>query len=186
LKWVAASSGALSIITPTSIANSGGTASASGGEVTFSGVNSVSLNGVFSATYDNYLVWIEADAASGNRTGRLRLRASGSDNTTSNYRSGYMYSGFSGSSTANDNRNNVDYWVGYYIIGTESTSQTIFISSPNLSKFTRFGSTFGMNDANAHFSGTFAATTAFDGVTFFPETVDTFTGKIRVYGYANS
>ena len=97
-----------------------------------------------------------------------------------------MYSGFSGSSTANDNRNNVDYWVGYYIIGTESTSQTIFISSPNLSKFTRFGSTFGMNDANAHFSGTFAATTAFDGVTFFPETVDTFTGKIRVYGYANS
>ena len=186
LKWVAASSGALSIITPTSIANSGGTASASGGQVTFSGVNSVSLNGVFSATYDNYLVWIEADFAGGSRTGRLRLRASGSDNTTSNYRSGYMYSGFSGSSTSNDNRNGVDYWVGYYSTSTESTSQTLFISSPNLSKFTRFGSTFGINDANAHFSGVFVATTAFDGITFFPETVDTFTGKIRVYGYANS
>jgi hypothetical protein len=185
-EWATASTGALSIIAPTSIANSGGTASASGGEVTFSGCNSVSLNGVFSATYDNYLVWIEANAAAGSRTGRMRLRASGTDNTTSNYRSGYMYSGFSGSTTGNDNRNNVDYWIPYYFADTASSSQSIFVSSPNLAKYTRFGTTFGINDANAHFSGVFVATTTFDGATFFPETTDTFTGKIRVYGYANS
>jgi hypothetical protein len=116
----------------------------------------------------------------------MRLRSSGTDNTTSNYRSGYIYSGFGGTSVASDNRNNVDYWVGYYFIGTESGSAAIHIASPNLTKFTRFSAPWGINDANATFSGTFAATTSFDGMTFYPEATDTFTGKIRVYGYVNS
>ncbi len=46
--------GGLSMVNPTSIANSGGTASASGGQVTFTGVTSISLNGVLTITDDNY------------------------------------------------------------------------------------------------------------------------------------
>jgi len=51
--------GGLRLITPTSIANSGGSSSASGGAVTFTGVTSVSLNGCFTSTYANYFVTLK-------------------------------------------------------------------------------------------------------------------------------
>ena len=45
----------LTLITPSSVAGSGVSVSASG-KVTFTAATSVSVNGVFSATHDNYLV----------------------------------------------------------------------------------------------------------------------------------
>jgi hypothetical protein len=59
------------------------------GTVSFSAATSVSLNDVFSSTYDHYRVVL--DAVGLDVDFRFRLRASGSDNTTSNYWFGGYY-----------------------------------------------------------------------------------------------
>jgi hypothetical protein len=68
LKWAAPSSGALTLITTT----------------TFSASSSVSFNSVFSATYDRYLVVGSMTSSAAGVNHNLRLRASGTDNTTAN------------------------------------------------------------------------------------------------------
>ena len=70
----------LAIVTPTSIASSGGSSSASGGEVTFTGVTSISLNGVFTSTYLNYKVVANFDCSASNDYG-WRARNAGTDVT---------------------------------------------------------------------------------------------------------
>jgi hypothetical protein len=52
----------------------------------------VSFNNVFSSTYQNYKILINIIASSETSLG-LRYRASGVDNTSSNYRSGYYFVG---------------------------------------------------------------------------------------------
>jgi len=72
----------LTQVTPTSIANSGGSSSLSGGAVTFTGVTSISLNGVFTSTYENYFVIATVTASAGTAT-KVRLGNAGTDTTTS-------------------------------------------------------------------------------------------------------
>lgn len=68
---------------PTSVAVGSGSATTSAnGQVTFTGASSISLNGVFSATYDNYRVILSPDAASTTFNITARLRISGTDVTT--------------------------------------------------------------------------------------------------------
>jgi hypothetical protein len=50
-----------------------------GSTVTFSGVSSVSVNSVFSATYNSYIIDVFNNVSG---TGIIRLRASGTDNTS--------------------------------------------------------------------------------------------------------
>ena len=81
----------LKLIVPSSIANSGGSASiGTNGKVTFSGVTSLSLNGVFSSTYDDYIVVLRTTSSQG-ASGYFRLRSSGTDATGSNYVYQYLY-----------------------------------------------------------------------------------------------
>jgi hypothetical protein len=53
------------------------------GTISFSGVTSVSLNGVFNSTYTHYFVVIDYSANGGGST--LRLRASNTDNSNANF-----------------------------------------------------------------------------------------------------
>jgi hypothetical protein len=78
----------LAKIVPSSVAVGSGTGSASAlGTVTFSGASSVSLNGVFSATYDNYRILYNVTTTNATDTLSLRMRASGTDNSgATNYR----------------------------------------------------------------------------------------------------
>ena len=78
----------LTLIAPSSTANSGGSVSTSGGEVTYTSVSSVSLNGVFSSTYTNYLIMVDSLITSTTADILLRWRASGTD-TTTNYANSY-------------------------------------------------------------------------------------------------
>ena len=75
----------LTLLTPTSIANTGGTASiGTNGTVSFSSASAISLNDVFSATYDFYVIklGITANTASTDSVINFRLRVSGSDAST--------------------------------------------------------------------------------------------------------
>ncbi len=88
----AALSGGLVPIVPTSVAVGSGTGTANAnGQVTFTTASSVSLNGVFSATYKNYLVIFNEDTASTTSAIQFRMRLAGTDNSTaSSYRTQYI------------------------------------------------------------------------------------------------
>ena len=75
----------LVVMTPTSIAYSGTSASINAnGSVTFSACATLSLNGVFTGDYDNYMVSIR-HLGSANDALNARLRSSGSDASATNY-----------------------------------------------------------------------------------------------------
>ena len=64
----------LTLLTPASIANTGGTASiGANGTVSFTSASAISLNDVFSATYTNYQIVIECDGSTSAQI-RMRLR----------------------------------------------------------------------------------------------------------------
>ena len=81
--------GGMDLITPTSVAGSGVTLS--GGEVTFSAATTISVNGVFTATYDNYrMVW-ESSLAASEDSLQIRMRLAGTDNSSANYTFQYLF-----------------------------------------------------------------------------------------------
>ena len=177
----------LDLITPTSIAYSGGSASVSGGQITFSGISSISLNGCFSSTYENYRIIIRASHPSGEYL-NARLRSSGTDNTASSYQynsqqafntSWTALRAGAASATIGD--------FGYF----HSTSAGLFcdISGPALTAPTSWiytGSYFtGTTHSSLYGATIHSASTSFDGITFYPLS-STITGTIRVYGYKNS
>jgi hypothetical protein len=145
-------------------------------EESFSAVSSVSLNNVFSATYQNYLViatWVNSTSAEN----YLRLRKAGTD-STSNYdiRAGYLQSAYS----ANTQVANIRLGDN----GTQKAHVTV-----NLSDVAKAAATsiFALgNDAAASSvfvaGGVHTAATAYDGCSLLPST-GTITGTVRVYGY---
>jgi hypothetical protein len=179
----------LSIVSPSTVQTSGGSASASGGEVTFTGVTSVSLNGVFSSTYDNYLIKLVLTnaTAAGQVTGRMR--AAGSDNTGASSYIRQAFTGYASSSAI------ATQTAAQWTIIPTSTSAfglcTIEMGSPFLAANTmattrNIGFEGGpevyqsMADGLRHIPAN-----SYDGLTF-THNAGAITGKIRVYGYKNS
>ena len=79
--------GAIVPIIPTSVAVGSGTGSynATTGNVTFAGATSISVNGVFSATYNKYIIIYVGGTTAGGNNASLRFRTSGTDNSVANY-----------------------------------------------------------------------------------------------------
>lgn len=148
---------------------------------TFSAASTVSVNNCFTSTYENYLIVTTQDSAGINV--QLRLRASGTDNSTSNYlRTGAAFntSGYSefGGGTGQS------FW---YLGNTDggSVSQTT-IYRPQLATKTGMTNLLGNGLPNSFYTtGQFTQTTQFDGFTMFYSSASN-TGTLRVYGYSNS
>lgn len=175
----------LAIITPTSIANSGGTASASGGAVTFTTVNSVSLNGVFSSTYDNYRVLVRL-IGSTSALPSLRLRVSGSDATGANYE--YQYLQASATTVSSARTTGATSLEIATISSNDYGFVTFDMASPGLAATTQISmisTQFSTVIINGSYAGRHTLSTAYDGLTLLANT-GTCTGIIRVYGYKNS
>jgi hypothetical protein len=170
----------LSIVSPTSIANSGGSASASGGEVTCSGVTSLSLNGIFTSTYSNYsIVFTHTETAGA--AFNMRMRASGSDNSTSNYAWGGGYQAYGSAATAEGATGTNTWQFSGQANGTNSVTINVYL--PQAAFPTTFNSS-GSDTGNVRrYGGYFSASTQFDGISFYG---GTFSGTVRVYGYKNS
>lgn len=172
-------------VAPTSIANSGGSASLSNYTVSFSGVSSVSLNGVFSGDYDNYRVLVTlTGAGADNNTVNFRLRSAGSDSSANYTVTGYQ--SFSGGLS-----NQSDISVNQFgPINTSTTTNAIVTMSadvfgPNASRYTAIHSLGLTHNATAVFvksnTVSHAVASAYDGFTAYCAV--TFTGTISVYGY---
>lgn len=181
--------GGLVMVTPTTIANSGGTATLTSGAVAFSGVTSVSLNGCFTSAFANYKVVLTmATSASG--AVNLRLRKVGVDNSTAN--NDIQFTSFNNTT----------------LVGTRSTTQTSYfvmtnagiaqqqlqtnieIAGPQASQATRMQNianyiTTSNSTVSAVSTGYHNVVDQFDGFTIYADPTALSTGTIRCYGYRN-
>jgi hypothetical protein len=156
-------------------------------ETTFSAASSVTFDSVFTSTYADYEIIFRYTSSTDSNL-QMRLRASGSSNSTTNYN----YNEFRASATANSsNTTGQAQFLTQYggvtnlsgfrmtVINPQVAAQTIVLP---LGRANNGGSTGFFTTA---MSGSFTATTQFDGAEFFP-TSGNITGSYMVYGYAKS
>lgn len=176
----------LVLVSPTSIANSGGSASLSGAAVSFSSANSVSLNGVFSNTYENYFIMLFI-TSNVNDAMWMRMRVSGADNTGANYYSQNLEASATSISAARLGGQTA--WRPTNVkTDSQGSNAMITMFRPYAAASTNF---FNNNyDPSSGcvisiWNGTHAVATSYDGFTLYPNS-GAFSGNIRVYGYKNS
>jgi len=145
----------------------------------FSGVASQPINDVFSATYDNYRILINATTLTGTLT--MRFRVAGADNSTSNYKmdlygttlwTNSAYGGYQESGSTNFN----------VLAETSPSSISLDILNPFATQKTFLHGQTSQNDRGRSYQGIFDATTSFTGFSLIPST--NITGNVSVYGYA--
>jgi hypothetical protein len=180
--WVGV--GGLAPVIPTSIAATGGSSSLSGATATFTGTSTISLNGIFTATYNAYRIIIEAlPSASVNFRGRLR--AAGTDNSSNNYAYGAPQISYSAGTMTANAFGATDPVIIFGQFTTANTS-ALFLDIAGAfssSKATNWSSRMSSAAYTDVCGGQMTVTTSYDGITFFP-TSGTFTGTVTAYGYS--
>jgi hypothetical protein len=155
--------------------------------VAFSAVASQSVNDVFSATYKNYKIAINFDKSVNTGGPTIRLRTSGTDNTTSNYFSLNNFTQVNGGVAGTNKSSAGSSFLLYdgadanlivHILKPQLSSQT-YVSSPRSGYQYQAAGYF-----TADFAGLFNASTSFDGFTIIVPS-GTMTGSVSVYGYSN-
>jgi len=186
----------LAKIVPSSVAVGSGTGSSDTlGNVTFSGASSVSLNDVFSSTYDRYKILVDGNTSLTSAVSILmRLRVSGSDNTSSNYRwttiyvrdnSGTPTVGGEGSNGTNTFAvaGSLSSTAGFTAINTIELANP-FVSTKNTA-LTNINYVYDQTTPLGYvYTGgaIMTVTTSYTGFTFYTSSGN-MTGTIRVYGY---
>lgn len=173
---------AFKLITPTSIVVAGGTASVGQfGKVSFSAATSLSLNGVFSSTYDNYMI-VCRHLASTNTALFARYRTAGTDASGANYTDQSVDAdGVAISAVRSTSQTGARYGV---MSSSQRSGDTIFVFGPNLAQPTASRNVDAGAQSNAYIgdrAATHSLSTAYDGITLYPGS-GSFSGEIAVYG----
>jgi len=175
----------MGLIEPESISFSGTSAAITGlGSVEFTAVTSLSLNGVFTSDFDNYmLVMRYSQVSGGGFDGPLffRLRSSGSDATGSNYT--YQLLEASDSSVyGSRSSSQTNGAMGRYEDGVYG-GQCLSAYGPNLAQPTAFRNVSGWGDLRiSEYATTHSLSTAYDGLTVYLSASGTISGRVAVYG----
>ena len=153
-----------------------------------SAVTSVSFSaGAFNSTYDNYRIVATLDGINSSPQNiSIRLRAAGTDNTSSQYQ--YMRHGIVGGANFVQGPGTTTSFVDICSGNPLSTSNfQIDVISPFLTSKTRIqGLTLQTQSTdlfNIHYAGQMTVTTSYDSLTIFSNS--NISGKIRLYGYRN-
>jgi hypothetical protein len=169
---------------PTSIAYSGTSAgiNADGG-VDFSAVTSLSLNGVFTSAYDNYLISIGGAGSGGSVAIQYRLRASGSDASGTDY----TYQSLSAASTTVSGARTSSTDFGRFGLLSSNLYGLIVahLYGPYLAQPTASRGVTGDGQDNARifdYAATHSLSTSYDGVTLSVN-ANAVTGNVHVFGY---
>ena len=188
LGWSAAGAGeelgGMVLLTPTSISYSGTSASiGANGSVEFSAITSLSLNGVFSADYDNYMVSLRSVSSTSFSSFAARLRASGTDNSTA---SSYTFQILAADGTSvTGSRGSNDFFNGFHVSSSTARSgDTYYFWGPHLSQPTavRQVSSVGYLSALIYdHAWTHNQSTAYDGFTIYSSSPN-MSGLVSVYG----
>ena len=177
---MAAGDGLVSM-TPTSIAHAGTSAVInSDGGVDFSAVTSLSLNGVFTSEYDNYVI-VARHSSSTDGILNMFLRASGSDATTAaDYNRQRV--------TANNTSITALRTTGALVLGNTGASlpngTMTYVYGPALAQPTAARSVTVTSENGAYFidyASTHTQSIAYDG--FSVNRAAGITGNIHVFGY---
>lgn len=183
----------LSLITPTSVATSGGSSTISAtGAVSFTSASAISLNGCFSSTYDNYKVLITKLTAASAANISFRFRAGGTDNSGGDYKNHfqgvYGSSGttFSGGSNGTSSISNMLYLLNTSDGGAAYINLEVTNPFPATTTSGTWDTYAYQADTTVRVSkrGGFANTTqtSFDGFSLILNDSN-ITGSIQVYGY---
>lgn len=180
--------GGLDLITPTSIAYSGGAASVLGGQIGFAGVSSISVNGCWTSSYANYIIAINYQSGIVNDYLGFRLRVSGSDNSTNNYFYGIAEQNFDASTLAARTNEASATRARIAFTGTvgNRAGTVLQMMEPQIAAHTIWNTQVTSGTKGMFGGGDFLSTTQFDGFTVYSEGASTITGSIRIYGYKNS
>ena len=170
------------LITDYTIDHAGTSATLTNGQVTFTAVTSLSLNGCFTADFDNYVVSVRGTSST-NTNLYYRLRASGSDASGSNYTVQELVAESTAVSaaryTSQTQANNFLFGPslqngdGLYFYGP-------FLAQPTASRVVSVGESGGARIIE--YAVTHSLSTSYDGFTFLTNSAATVTGALQVYG----
>ena len=172
----------LKLIVPTSVAGSGVSVSASG-KVTFTAATSVSVNGCFTSTYDNYLVVTRHSSDTVFTYLRGRLRLAGTDAST-NYTVQYLWAD---STSVTGGRSTPGYGPFGVTSDEQRSGDHVYIYGPALAQPTAWRDVNACGETSAMIydvACTHSTATAYDGFTIYPASGN-ITGALTVYGLAN-
>jgi hypothetical protein len=158
----------------------------------FSGVSSFSLPALtFTSTYDNYLVKVNFTAASANLGLSLRMRATGSDFTSSAYDKAGAINATNSATVSGQGASSQTSWAIADVHATYPTYSQIEVTFRNPNTTNAFKTGFSNatfvspsdNFGRALFLGlAVSSATQFDSASFIASTGN-FTGNYSVYGY---
>ena len=159
----------------------------------FSGVASQSINDVFSATYTNYKIVVEAEnSGTGFVNFNMRMRVSGTDNSSSNYRWQQAYQADTSAAPTyafeSSNGLTTNFLVGAFASTAGRSLTTIEMSNPFATEYTALtfqGTAYDQSGPRGHNyigAGNLIVTTSYTGFTIIPSS-NNITGSVSVYGY---
>ena len=175
---------ALIPVVPTSVAVGSGSASvASNGTITFTGCSSVNVNGCFTTSFTTYNIIFNAKSTGTTISTTVRLRASGTDNSSANYGWSGHRAAFSTGSLVAFGFSATD--TGWFIGDSDTDGKTgykITMSNPMTADKTNATSQGTSQTYKFLSSMNMTVTTAYDGISFIPNS-NTITGTILIAGY---
>ena len=151
----------------------------------FSAVSSVSIDSVFSATYDNYKVYLNITSFTASPSITIRMRASGTNNSSSNYR--YAGVRVNAATGTVDGINSGASDTSWGLLGSGTGGTSIFASLEFLQPFATARTSYSTNafpqgGYNYQGNGRMTVDTSYDGVSFISDD-NNIAGNINVYGY---
>jgi hypothetical protein len=172
-------------VVPTSVAVGAGSATVNAaGLVTFTGVTNLNLNGVFSSTYRNYRLVVEATPTT--TTGiAVRFRTGTTDNASNLYYQYWTMKRVNGTTQDNTGGPATAYNLISSTTGTTWMSWAGEIFNPQNPSMRTVANGLGFgNDGTSSYALTSAIlydqTTSFDGMSLLTNGM---TGTVKVYGY---
>jgi hypothetical protein len=179
----------MDLITPTGVAGDG-LLSLSGGNVSFQGSRSVSINGCFNSTYDNYKIVLNQNISEGNENLFMRFRSAGITNSSATYSHAILIvsSSVTGGNSTLGSSGIIGKITSPLYAGANAT---IDVCSPFINQMTTYTSAtgsaaFATGQIEMYYIyGTQLSRTSFDGFTIFSSSSWLLTGSLRIYGYRN-
>ena len=158
------------------------------GQATGSSVADVSINNVFSSTYESYRLVIRCVAADSNTTLRMRLLDSGGTPSTTTYYGRYMgFDPTTNGTTFSQSEARTDCFVLGGASGPEPSLHTIELGYPFESEFTEYHGQYNgvfraLVNSSGIYGGMHQTQSSYTGVRIYGSGGN-ITAKIRVYGY---
>ena len=173
----------LILLTPTSIAYTGTSASISAnGSVEFSACSVLSLNGVFSADYDNYMIVCRNTSTVNGSSCLTRFLSGGTPaQGATDYTYQYLYStqsSVTGGRTTTSGFTTLPF-------GSGPNGDAMFIYGPYLAQPTAIRSVnirYNVGTEIFDLTSTHNQSVSYDGITFIPQASALLSGRIAVYG----